>query len=486
VRGTCGFSTWVMPILSRGRRPGLIDPPDQPLPDLPVVTEDGIGLVVVSEDLVDGARPDPVAAERARHDQHGSPIVGAEVRVYAHGTTTPVPCTRTRAARPADAAARHDVARRDPRLPRQTGQAVDFVGDGARRDRAPVEANVVRGDRAEFATVFRASGSGDDTADWEATVQALYDLGGGTIRPLGTDSNPIVLDECDLLPHVYLDGVSWGASVIQQKAGARWALRETNAEGLPASTTVDDCRVSNVKFDQNGQVGAAFLAEGVKRSSNQNIQVVNAPNSGTWTYDDGSGSGTQTYRAAGIALKGVEGAQRRLLQLAARLLHQHEPSDHEARAGSPPTPRAPPMAWATWRTRRATGTSTARWSPATSATTQPPMTAPTGLSLRPRPSSRTGSGRPALSTSPATSRSTRSTTACTCRRPRTTRATSRAPTTARTGASGPGIRPTPTRSMTRSWAPTRTSTCPSRAATRGTTRRPTTGRGGSSARPGFC
>jgi hypothetical protein len=240
-------------------------------------------------------------------DLHGSPIVGAEVRVYAHGTTTPVTVYADEAGTiPLTQPLATTVLGAIPGY-LQDHQVVDFSVTVRGVTRAPVEANVVRGDRAEFATVFRASGSGDDTADWEATVQALYDLGGGTIRPLGTDSNPIVLDECDLLPHVYLDGVSWGASVIQQKAGARWALRQTNAEGLPASTTVDDCRVSNVKFDQDGQVGAAFLAEGVKRSSNQNIQVVNAPNSGTWTYDDGSGSGTQTYRAAGIALKGVEG-----------------------------------------------------------------------------------------------------------------------------------------------------------------------------------
>jgi hypothetical protein len=155
--------------------------------------------------------------------------------------------------------------------------------------------------------IFQASGSGDDTAAWEALVQKLYDLGGGTIRPLGTASNPIVLSEADLLPDVYVDGAGWGASVFKQKTGARWALRETSAEGLPASTTVDDCRVFNVKFDQNGQVGVAFFAEGVKRSSSLTIRVVNVPNSGTWTYDDLSGSGTQTYRSAGIALKGVEG-----------------------------------------------------------------------------------------------------------------------------------------------------------------------------------
>jgi hypothetical protein len=51
VRGTCGFSTWVMPILAEDGDPGLIDPPDKPLPDLPVVTEAGIALSVVSEDL---------------------------------------------------------------------------------------------------------------------------------------------------------------------------------------------------------------------------------------------------------------------------------------------------------------------------------------------------------------------------------------------------------------------------------------------------
>jgi hypothetical protein len=155
--------------------------------------------------------------------------------------------------------------------------------------------------------IFQASGSGDDTAAWQATVAARAAAGGGVIRPLGTATTPIVLGEADLLPNVYVEGAGWGASVIQQKAGARWALRQTTAEGAPATGTVDDCRVRNVKFDQNGQVGTALLAEGVKRASLLTIRVVNVPNSGTWTYDDLSGSGTQTYRTAGIALKGVEG-----------------------------------------------------------------------------------------------------------------------------------------------------------------------------------
>jgi hypothetical protein len=47
VRGTCGFHTWVLPILSEDGDPGAIDPPDQELPDLPTVqTTD---LVIVSE-----------------------------------------------------------------------------------------------------------------------------------------------------------------------------------------------------------------------------------------------------------------------------------------------------------------------------------------------------------------------------------------------------------------------------------------------------
>jgi hypothetical protein len=162
-------------------------------------------------------------------------------------------------------------------------------------------------DVADPYVIFRASGKGDDTVEWQAVVATLSAAGGGTIRPLGTATTPIVLGEADVLPDVYVEGAGWGASVFQQKAGARWCLRQTNAEGAPANTTVDDCRIFNVKFDQNGQVGTALFAEGVKRASILTNRVLNVPNSGTWTYNDGSGSGTQTYRSAGITLKGVEG-----------------------------------------------------------------------------------------------------------------------------------------------------------------------------------